>query len=428
MIIGIDASRANREHKSGTEWYSYYLLKHLARLDSKNKYILYTDKPLTDGLLDLGSDQESGREVTFDKAGFQIIKSPHNNFKAKILKWPFNFLWTQGRLSLEMIFNAPDVLFVPAHTVPFIHPRQTVVTIHDIGFTREDKLYSTDALGPENMFWRRVVNKFVKLITNNKYEANKYDYLKWSTEFALKQARRVITVSEFTKKEILEVYPASTAKISVVHNGYPSELYKRIDLENPEEKLKVKMVCEKYGLKTPYIFYLGRLEKKKNTVALIEAFSIMRSEHKGLKHKLVLIGDASFGYDQIKYAIEDFRLDGEVVMPGWIDERDMPYIFSGADAFIFPSLYEGFGIPILESFNCGVPVAASNIASIPEIAGDAALFFNPLDTKDMANVMKQILTDDNLRGELIKNGLKRCQDFSWDKCAAETLEQLKIKN
>ena len=160
MIIGIDASRANRERKSGTEWYSYYLIKRLAKLDAKNQYILYTDKPLKGGLLDLICDDcdKMGEEVKTNKGGFQEIKSPHNNFKAKILKWPFNFFWTQGRLSIEMLFNKPDVLFIPAHTLPIIHPAKSVVTIHDVGFERDRRLYRQEQMGPGDNYGRKILN------------------------------------------------------------------------------------------------------------------------------------------------------------------------------------------------------------------------------------------------------------------------------
>ena len=133
MLIGIDASRANRSHRTGTEWYSYYLIRWLAKLDADNQYILFTDKPLVGGLLDLTTKQYNGSDykcrqdrADYDKEGYQIIKSPFNNFRAKILNWPFLYFWTQGRLSLEMILNKVDILFIPAHTLPIIHPKSRI--------------------------------------------------------------------------------------------------------------------------------------------------------------------------------------------------------------------------------------------------------------------------------------------------------------
>ena len=167
MLIGIDASRANRKFKSGTEWYSFYIIRWLAKIDDKNQYILYTDKPLTGLMLDLISDEfnnECGYEVKYENNGWQKILSPYNNFRAKILKWPYNFLWTQGRLSLEMLLNKPDVLFIPSHTLPVIHPKNSIVTIHDVGFKRVARLYDHNKIGPDNKGGKKIINimHFVK--------------------------------------------------------------------------------------------------------------------------------------------------------------------------------------------------------------------------------------------------------------------------
>jgi len=428
MIIGIDASRANKDHKSGTEWYSYYIIRWLAKLDSRNQYILYSDKPLKGGLLDLTTKQhidndsdEDQREVKFDKDGYQILKSPYNNFRAKILNWPLPFFWTQIRLSWEMLIHRFKVLFVPAHTLPIIHPKKSIVTIHDVGFERERRLYRQDYMGPENAVGRKIINFFVRLFTRGKYGANILDYHSWSTQFALKHAKEIITVSNYSKKEIVEIYgaPKAKAKIKVIYNGYNKTLYKKI--ENKEE---IKRVISKYGIEEPYIFYVGRLEKKKNTPTLVEAYAVMREEHKEIKHKLVLVGDASHGYDEVEYMIREFNLDDEVIITGWIPEVDMPYIFNGATAFIFPSRYEGFGIPILQAMACGTPIAASGVASIPEIAGNAALFFDPSDIKLMVRAMAKVISDNKLRQKLIQRGFERVRDFSWQKSAEETLKEI----
>ncbi len=431
MLIGIDASRANRDHKSGTEWYSYYLIRWLSRLDAENQYILYTDKPLKGGLLDLtskeysrGEKPENG-EVEFDKDGYQKIKSPHKNFKAKILKWPFNFLWTQGALSLEMLLREPDVLFVPAHALPIIHPRNSVVTVHDVGFERHCLLYDRGQIGPDARNGRRLINFLVKLFTFGKFSANSMDYLKWSTGFSLKNAKKIITVSNYSKKEIMKIYgrlksmPPLGDKIKVIHNGYNKHIY-----NNLKPGAKTDEVLERYGIERPYLLYVGRLDKKKNTPALIEAFAIMRDKNKDIKHKLVLVGDADFGYDDVKYMIEEYLLEDEVIMPGWVEEEDMPFVYRGSDGFVFPSLYEGFGIPLLQAMSCESPITASRAASIPEVAGEAALLFNPRDVEEIADSMEKIIADKRLRDDLIKRGKERVKNFSWEKCARETLETI----
>lgn len=420
MLIGIDASRANRPHKSGTEWYSYYLIRWLAKLDSKNKYLLYTDKPLQGGLVDLTTENSefSGKEkVEFAKKGWQKLKSPNNNFQGKILSWLSEYYWTLGRLSLEMIFFKPDILFVPSHTLPIIYPKKSIVTIHDVGFERDRALYKNEIIGPEKKGIKKIVNWLVKIISLGKYGARTVDYLSWSTRHTVKRAKIIIVPSEFTKNEMINIYKTDGKKIRVVPNGYNNALYKKI--ENLEE---VKNKINKYGLGSPYLLYVGRLEKKKNTPALIEAFALVKEKNKNLKHKLVLIGDASFGYDEVNYAIREFGLADDVIMPGWVKEEDMPYIYNGAEAFIFPSLYEGFGIPLIQAMASEIPILASDTTSIPEVVGDAGLFFNPNNSHDIAEKINKLLMDENLRKELINKGRERVKNYSWENCARQILE------
>lgn len=426
MLIGIDASRANKGHKSGTEWYSYYIIRWLAKIDSKNQYILYSDKPLTGGLLDLTTKQhfeknfqDESEHIQFDKKGFQELKSPHDNFKAKVLKWRFSFCWTQIRFSWEMLLGKPDVLFIPAHALPVIHSKRSIATIHDIGFEKERRLYSSDYLGPRGGIFRYIFNLLFRLFTLGRYGATVLDYHSWSSRFSLKHAKKVITVSNFSKKEIQGAYHPKQDKISVIYHGYNKFLYKKIYKEE-----EIKKVLERYDIKGPYIFYVGRLEKKKNTPALIEAYAIAKEEHKEIRHKLVLSGDASHGYDEVKYMIHEFNLESDVIITGWIPEVDMPYLYNGASAFVFPSLYEGFGIPLLQAMACGTPIIASRAGSIPEIAGNAVVLFDPNNVKSMAEAISKIILDDNLRQNLIKNGFGRVKDFSWEKCARETLVEI----
>lgn len=422
MKIGIDASRANKTHKTGTEWYSYYLIRWLSKLDDKNEYILYTDKPLEHGLLDLSTEQyhEEGKSEApeYNKKGEQVIKSKYNNFKVRILKWPFSFFWTQMRMSIEMIINRPDLLFIPSHTLPFIHPKNSLVTIHDIGFEINKSLYENEyiVLGK----FGRVLSKVVRFFTLGKYGATVIDYLRWSTMYALKKAKRIISVSKFSKNEIINFYNIDGKKISVVHNGYNKKLYKK----NTNKELE-KEILGQYGIEKPYFFYVGRIEKKKNIPWLIECFAEMRNKNKDVKEKLVLVGDASFGYDETKYIITSFDMNNEVIMPGWVRECHLPIIYSAATAFIFPSNYEGFGIPLLQAMACEVPVIASYASSIPEVVEDAGILIDPIDKALIIESMKNIVMNKELRENLIEKGKKRVKEFSWE---ITTLNTLKIIN
>lgn len=418
MLIGIDASRANRNHKSGTEWYSYYLIRALAELDKKNQYILYTDTPIKDGLADLtvsGEKMSLMPSVKLD--GFQKIRSPHHNFQAKVLAWPFRFFWSQGRLSLEMLWHRPDVLFVPAHALPFIHPKKSIVTIHDIGFREDEHLYEKIRIGAESRRNHQFINYLVRALTFGKYGANSLDYLEWSTRYTLKKARQVIAISNFTKQALISTYHTPEEKIKVIYNGYPDHLYKPLPYDQT-----AATVLARYGITKPYIFYVGRLEKKKNIAILIEAFASLkhrRGTH--FTHKLCLIGDASFGFDEIKYTIQEYNLEKDIIVTGWVAEKDLPHIFAQAEAFVFPSNYEGFGIPLLQAMATKTPIAASNVASIPEIAASAAIFFNPKDSEGMADALEKVLFDQTLREELVTHGQTRIKEFSWEQAARETL-------
>src|SRR4030043_1789344 len=221
MTIGIDASRAAKKIKTGTEWYSFFLIEELKKITigTEHKIILYSREPL---------------------AG-KLGKSPQN-WENKILKWPLKYLWTQIRLSWEMLINPPDALFIPAHSIPLIYAKNTIVTWHDIGFEKFKHLYTPQA------YW----------------------YHKWAVRYSLKNARKVIVISEFTKNEILDVfgqfYNKLENKISVVYNGYDNNKH-RADLD----KNKICDILEKYKIKDPYIFFVGRLEEKKNIKGLVEA-------------------------------------------------------------------------------------------------------------------------------------------------------------
>jgi glycosyltransferase involved in cell wall biosynthesis len=368
MIIGIDASRANRSKKTGTEWYSYHLIKHLAKIDRHNQYILYSDEPLESGLAELCQK--------------------YSNIKSKVLKWPIACFWTLGRLTWEMIVRPPDVLFVPAHVLPLLSRARLVNTIHDVGFMALPKLYSRQAAC----------------------------YLRWSTSWALARARRLIAISEFTKQEIQHYFRADQSKIEVIYNGYDHELYK------PEDKtVDDNQSLEKYKINQPYLLYIGRLESKKNIIGLLNSFRLYCQNNLDSQLKLVLVGKRSPDFSQVNNLLSDPILAERCLELGWIPEAVLPSLLRQAQAFVFPSWYEGFGLPVIQAMASGTPVLAAKAGSLPEIGGEAALYFDPADALDLADKIKLIIEDNNLRQCLIKAGLKRAVSVSWTKTAQETL-------
>lgn len=374
MIIGIDASRANKTYKTGTEWYSYHLIQELKKItDPKDQIILYSREKLRDALGWLPP-----------------------NWKSRVLRWPPKKFWTQVRLSWEMWRCPPELLFVPAHTIPLVHPKKVMTTCHDVAFLRLPQVYDRPAL----------------------------TYHQFAIKFAVKHATKIIAVSEFTKSELIEFFKISPERVTVVHNGYDKERYKLI-----EDRGVVKKILQKYNLRQPYVLYIGRLELKKNIPGLIEAFGQLKKNQQSVinqqQFKLILVGQPGFGFEKITEAIMDNSLQNEVVMPGWVDEVDLPYLISGARIFTFPSFYEGFGIPILEAMACGTPVVCSDIPALREVAGEAAYFIDPYSVENIAEGINRVLSDEHLQEDLKIRGFARAQDFSWGRCARETLEILR---
>jgi len=369
MLIGIDASRANKSEKTGTEWYSYHLIAELKKIaDQKDQFILYSREKLKGDLGELPK-----------------------NWQSKILSWRPKKLWTQIRLSWEMRRHPPEALFVPAHTLPFVHPKKTVTTCHDVAFLRLPQVYDWPAL----------------------------KYHEFAIKFAVRHAAKIITVSEFTKSEILEFFKISAGRIAVVPNGYDSNRYKVID-----DKGAVEKVLAKYKISQPYILYVGRLELKKNTPGLVEAFKILEDDSQFAGLKLVLVGQPGFGFEKVAKAIVDNDLHDQIIMPGWVEPEDLPYLMNGAASFVFPSFYEGFGIPILEAMASGTPVICSGIPALREVALEAAYFIDPYEPKNIAEGIARVLGDSHLQEDLKIRGLDRASQFSWERCAGETWKVL----
>jgi len=363
MLIGIDASRANRDEKTGVEWYAYHVIQNLKKIMPQDmEVVLYSQEKLKGDLADLPA-----------------------NWRSRVLNWPPWIFWTQMRLSWEMLRHRPDVLFIPAHVIPLIHPKKTVMTIHDVVF----KYF------PESYSWRE-----------NWYQ-------EFAVKFAKKHAVKIITPSEATKRDLIALYDFPPEKIRAVLNGYDENLYQKISDEN-----KINAVLKKYGIKKPFLLSIGRQERKKNTAGIIEAFShitehISHSTNQNLS--LVLVGKKGFGYEEVEEAIKNSPAKDRIKQLGWVAPEELVCFLSAAAVFVFPSFYEGFGIPVIEAMACGCPVVTSGTSSLPEAVGEAALLVDPRNIDEIAGAVEKILTDENLRPELIKKGFEQAKKFSWRK-------------
>ncbi|MFA6427056.1 MAG: glycosyltransferase family 1 protein [Candidatus Magasanikbacteria bacterium] len=377
MIIGIDASRANGEQRTGVEEYAFRVITEMYNREQgigtteEIEFVLYTDKPLQGELVELPE-----------------------NWTQKVLAWWPKRLWTQIRLSWEMFRNPPDVLFIPAHVMPLIHPKKTVAVIHDTAAIKFPESY--------NWFERW--------------------YSVWSARYALKRAWKVIVPSKFVKEELqnADLRIQNNDKVFVVQHGY-DEKYKKIEDEKGIEK-----VLKKYSIQKPFIMSVGRLEEKKNTTRIIQAFNKLKttlgSETENLK--LLLVGKPGYGYGEVRHTLSNSVFKHDIVTPGWVDEQDLPYLLNAAEVFVFPSLYEGFGLPVLESMACGTPVVASKGNSLEEVGGDACVYVDPMSVEDIARGVSEAMQNAECRMQNVNRGLERVKDFSWEKCARETLEIL----
>lgn len=350
MVIGIDASRAFLRSRTGIEEYSYQVIVHLRKNFSSQRVILY-----------IRSDQV----VDFPLPETWIVKK----------LWAPR-LWTQVRLSLEMLFAAPDILFVPAHTIPLIHPKHTFVTIHGLEYEFCPSAYS---------FWERW-------------------YMRISIRFSCWVASGILCVSENTKKDIMELYGVSEDRIYVVHEGF--------------DRSATNTSISREKANPPSILFIGRLEERKNIIRIIEAFEQMKLRY-ALPHVLVLAGKPGYGYPSIQSKIRHSKFAKDILEHGYVSDEKKWELLKHADIFVFPTLYEGFGIPILEAQSVGTPVIASETSSLPEVGGDGALYVNPLHVEELVLAMKKMLTDEEFRSGIIRRAMQNTDRFSWGSCADE---------
>jgi glycosyltransferase involved in cell wall biosynthesis len=236
---------------------------------------------------------------------------------------------------------------------------------------------------------------------------------KFITPLTLKTSDKIISVSQHTKNDLIKYFKIPEDKIKVIYEA-ANENYKPLK-ENEMNKIK-----QKYNLNYPFILYVGGLAPNKNVERLIKALYKLKKQ--GIKHKLIITGVKRYKYKSIFETIDKLNLQKDVIFTGYVPDEDLPALYNAADLFVYPSLYEGFGLPPLEAMQCGTPVITSNTSSLPEVVGDAGIMVNPYNVNELANKMYEVLTNDGLKEELSKKGLERAKLFSWKKCAEEHLK------
>lgn len=360
LTIAIDASRTTVAQRTGTENYSLRLIRALLQLDSPHRFVLYFRDAPPAGLL-----------PEHPRADVRII--------------PARRVWTHARFALALWRTRPDVTFVPAHTLPLWFPGPAVVTIHDLGY-----VYFPDA---HTGFSRR--------------------YLDWATRHSAQRATRILTGSLATVDDLAAHYGISQRKVKVVYHAVDETLQPVTD------PAALAAVRQRYGLPRRYLLFVGTLQPRKNIARLVQGYARWAAAQVDPDVALVLAGQQGWLYDPAWTAGV-----GGVILPGYIADEDVAALYSGAEALLFPSLYEGFGFPVLEAMRCGTPVITSSTSSLPEVAGDAALLVNPRDVDAIAAAIGRVLGDAALRADLVAKGLAQERRFTWERAAEQTLRVL----
>lgn len=355
-VIGIDASRAFVAQRTGTETYSFQLLQALARRRPPWRYRAYVNAACADPV---GLDES-----------------------LEIRPIPFPRFWTHGRLSVEMARHRPDLLFVPAHVIPLLHP-PSVVTVHDLGY-----LHVPEAHPPRQ---RRMLDL--------------------TTRWSARVARRIIVPSAATARDLTSHLGIDGDMVTVVPHGVSPAFTPAPD----GEMGRIRMT---YGLRRPYVLAVGTIQPRKNYGRLAEAVRHMRNEDRDLD--LVVVGQPGWLAASVRTEMEAAGLGDRLRLLGFVPPADLPALYTAASVFALVSRYEGFGLPALEAMACGTPVVIASGSSLPEIAGDAGIVVNPLAVDEIAGAIRSLLDDEPAHRHRAAAGLERARAFTWDRAAALT--------
>ena len=373
MRIAIDA-RDLSNTKTGLGNYINNLLKALAIVDKKNDYFYYVNNASKDYL-------DPSFDTSFQKC--QMLGSHRRPLYSHFI----GDLWEQFILPFDLKRLSIEIYHGTIGRLPFLKSNADyIVTIPDLipfsvpqNSTRKYRIYN------KALLWESV-----------------------------HRANGIVAISNYTKEDILRLFNLSEKKIRVIHLGVDPN-YKVLDKD-----LCKNYIRNKYFILDEYVLFVGHVQLRKNLQRLVDAFAQVQKRIRS-GHKLVLAGLKGIDSNKVVEFVEKIGLSKQVIFLGYIEDDDLPYLYNAASAFIFPSFYEGFGLPLLEAMACGVPVIAANATSIPEVVGDAAELFDPMSVQDMSDKIEDILSDETLREHLCKKGLERVKIFSWVKTALDTL-------
>jgi glycosyltransferase involved in cell wall biosynthesis len=383
MRIGIDARTILNPEKGdaiGVGHYTYQLVRHLLEIDHENEYVIFFDFRVRE------------KDVKkFAKPNVKIKFYPFSDYK-KYLPGAYSELLGTATLSKEKL----DILHSasPTSRIPVGYRGKCVVTFHDLGIYENPQCYPTMKGTRDKTIYKLMAGK----------------------------ADKIIAVSQSNKKALEKYLSVDEKKIEVIMSGLDKRFF-------DDPKIDIEKIKGKFGITKKYILFLGTLEPIKNITRLLEAFAKFKTEQKNqfkkCDYQLVLAGKRGWLSDQYQVLIKDLGLSKDVVMTGYVIGDEVVPLFKGAEFFVMPSLYEGFGMTVLEAFATGTPAILSQVASLPEIAGNAAYFINPIDTEEIAEAMKKFSENEELRKEYCERGFIQAKKYDWEKCARETLEVYK---
>lgn len=374
MKIWIDGYEANVFQRLGSSQIAFELLKHLEQIDQKNEYIVFLpQKPMED------------------------LPKEREGWKYKVLK-PSK-LWTRIALPLALYAskNRPDLFFSPTHYIPRFSPVKRIAIIFDLSYLHFPEMFKKDDL------WK----------------------LRNWTKFSIENAEYLITISNFSQQDIIKQYGVDKEKITVAYPGYNSDIFHPI-----EDKNQIAKILKKYEIEGDYIIYVGTIQPRKNLIRLMEAFQNINDLKLVIVGKTIGLGRQGWMYEEILKTPQRLGIEEKVIFTGFAPTEDLPYLLSGATAFILPSLYEGFGIPVVDAMASGTPVIVSNVSSLPEVVGSAGLLVDPYSIDQIAQAVQTIASDKKLRMIKSKEGLKQAQKFSWEKMAKivlKTFEEVHLR-
>jgi glycosyltransferase involved in cell wall biosynthesis len=373
MKIGIDCRtilNVQFGELAGVGHYTYYLIKYLLEIDKQNEYVLFFyDRRII--------AQE------FEQPNVKIVYFPGLENIGKI-----PFFYRHWFIPQILRLYRLDVYHNPANIIPIFYFKKSIITIHDLA------IYKNPEWFPSGQFFNTRI------------------LIPWS----IAKAKKIIAVSQNTKDDLIKLFNVSKDKVEVIHEGV--EDYNKLPID--ESKIEGR-----YKFKDPYFLFIGTLEPRKNLVRLIEAYARFLKENDDKNFKLVLAGKKGWKFEPIFAAIEKLGLRDKVIYLGYVSLQEKIYLLKNAWSLAYPSLYEGFGLPIIEAMNLGVPIITSNIASIPELVIDNALLVEPYDVDSIRLALMKMANDLELRQNLIKKGQGIARNFNWIQCAKKTLEVYK---